>query len=106
MLATDDIPGQFRTLLMAAQKKYGQNVALLIDEYDKPILDNIENSDIATQNREGLKNLYSVIKDADPFLKFVLLTGVSKFSKVSLFSGLNNLKRHYLILVGERNKFV
>lgn len=86
-----DIPGNFRSLLMSAQQKYGRNVALLIDEYDKPILDNIENSDIATQNREGLKNLYSVIKDADPFLKFVLLTGVSKFSKVSLFSGLNNL---------------
>ncbi len=77
---------------MAAHKKYGQGAVLLIDEYDKPILDNIENTDIATQNREGLKNLYSVIKDADPFLKFVLLTGVSKFSKVSLFSGLNNLR--------------
>ena len=88
---TDDIPGQFRTLLIGAHKKYGQGVVLLIDEYDKPILDNIENTEIATQNREGLKNLYSVIKDADPFLKFVLLTGVSKFSKVSLFSGLNNL---------------
>ncbi|BCD96238.1 ATP-binding protein [Marinagarivorans cellulosilyticus] len=86
-----DIPGNFRSLLMAAHKKYGQGVVLLIDEYDKPILDNIENTEIATQNREGLKNLYSVIKDADPFLKFVLLTGVSKFSKVSLFSGLNNL---------------
>ena len=88
---TDDIPGQFRTLLMGAHKKYGQGVVILIDEYDKPILDNIENTDIAIQNREGLKNLYSVIKDADAFLKFALLTGVSKFSKVSLFSGLNNL---------------
>ena len=86
-----DIPGNFRSLLMAAHKKYGQNVVLLIDEYDKPILDNITNTEVAAANREGLKNLYSVIKDADPFLKFVLLTGVSKFSKVSLFSGLNNL---------------
>ena len=85
------IPGRFRELIQKTQQKYGQGAVLLIDEYDKPILDNIENTEIATQNREGLKNLYSVIKDADPFLKFVLLTGVSKFSKVSLFSGLNNL---------------
>ena len=91
LLPTDDIPGQFRELLLKTQQKYGQNVVLLIDEYDKPILDNITNTEVATANREGLKNLYSVIKDADPFLKFVLLTGVSKFSKVSLFSGLNNL---------------
>ena len=90
-LTAISIPGRFHELLINAQQKYGQNAVLLIDEYDKPILDNLENSDIATANREGLKNLYSVIKDADPFLKFVLLTGVSKFSKVSLFSGLNNL---------------
>ena len=90
-LTAISIPGRFHELLMNTQQKYGQNVALLIDEYDKPILDNLEHSHIATANREGLKNLYSVIKDADPFLKFVLLTGVSKFSKVSLFSGLNNL---------------
>lgn len=86
-----DIPGQFRDLLRLAKEKYNQPVVLLIDEYDKPILDNITDSAIATQNREGLKNLYSVIKDADVFLKFTLLAGVSKFSKVSLFSGLNNL---------------
>ena len=86
-----DIPGNFRNILRQAKAKHGQNVVVLIDEYDKPILDNLENSDIATANREGLKNLYSVIKDADEFIQFALLTGVSKFSKVSLFSGLNNL---------------
>jgi hypothetical protein len=64
---------------------------ILIDEYDKPILDNITDKSIATEMREGLKNLYSVIKGADQFIKFCILTGVSKFSKVSLFSGLNNL---------------
>ena len=64
---------------------------VLIDEYDKPILDNITNSAIALEMREGLKNLYSVLKGSDEQLKFVFLTGVSKFSKVSLFSGLNNL---------------
>jgi hypothetical protein len=64
---------------------------VLIDEYDKPILDNIDHSAAAIELREGLKNLYSVLKGSDEHLKFVFLTGVSKFSKVSLFSGLNNL---------------
>lgn len=86
-----DIPGQFRHLLMDATNHHGQNAVVLIDEYDKPMLDNLSNSAAAAANREGLKNLYSVIKDADEFIKFCLLTGVSKFSKVSLFSGLNNL---------------
>ncbi len=86
-----DISGNFRSLIIATRHKYKENVVLLIDEYDKPILDNITNAEIATEMREGLKNLYTVIKDADEFLKFCLLTGVSKFSKVSLFSGLNNL---------------
>ena len=70
----------------------GQPVVLLIDEYDKPILDNLSDPAVARAMREGLRNFYSVIKSLDPHLKFVLLTGVSKFSKVSLFSGLNNLK--------------
>jgi hypothetical protein len=69
-----------------------QRVAVFIDEYDKPILDNIDQPETATEIREILKYLYSVLKDADQFLKFVFITGVTKFSKVSLFSGLNNLK--------------
>ncbi len=70
----------------------GQPVVLLVDEYDKPILDNLNEPDVARAMREVLKNFYSVLKGLDPHLKFVLLTGVSKFSKVSLFSGLNNLE--------------
>jgi hypothetical protein len=66
-------------------------VVVLVDEYDKPILNNITDSAVALQMREGLKDFYSVIKDSDAHIRFVLLTGVSKFSKVSLFSGLNNL---------------
>lgn len=65
---------------------------VLIDKYDKPILDNTTNSAVALEMREGLKNLYSVLEGLDEHLKFVFLAGVSKFSKVSLFSGLNNLK--------------
>ncbi|MFG6665862.1 ATP-binding protein [Halomonas sp. HNIBRBA4712] len=86
-----DIAGEFSALIREAHQHFGERVVVLIDEYDKPILDNILNAERARELREGLKNLYSVLKDADPHLRFVLLTGVSKFSKVSLFSGLNNL---------------
>ena len=83
--------GCFEELIYQAHKKYNKKVVILVDEYDKPILDNIENQEVATIMREQLKNFYSVIKGADEYLKFVFITGVSKFSKVSLFSGLNNL---------------
>jgi hypothetical protein len=86
-----DIAGNFRSLILSAQKQHQMPVVVLVDEYDKPILDNILKADIAEEMREGLKNLYTVIKDADAHIKFCLITGVSKFSKVSLFSGLNNL---------------
>ncbi len=86
-----DIAGEFADLIRHASQQYETGVVVLIDEYDKPILDNLTNETIALQMREGLKNLYSVLKDADPYLRFCFLTGVSKFSKVSLFSGLNNL---------------
>lgn len=88
---TTDISGEFAELIRLAHSSHGERVVVLIDEYDKPILDNILDSDRARELREGLKNLYSVLKDSDPHLQFVLLTGVSKFSKVSLLSGLNNL---------------
>ncbi len=81
----------FRELIINANKKYKQQVIILVDEYDKPILDNIENPDVARILRDELKNFYSVIKGADEYLRFVFITGVSKFSKVSLFSGLNNI---------------
>ncbi|MCG5511126.1 ATP-binding protein [Ectothiorhodospira lacustris] len=86
------ISGEFSSLIRQTHAHYGQRAVVLIDEYDKPILDNILEPEPARELREGLKNLYSVLKDADPHLHFVLLTGVSKFSKVSLFSGLNNLR--------------
>ena len=81
----------FKRLIEEAYKKYNKKVVILVDEYDKPILDNIENTEVARVMRDELKNFYSVIKGADEYLKFVFITGVSKFSKVSLFSGLNNL---------------
>ncbi|MDP2178668.1 ATP-binding protein [Methylicorpusculum sp.] len=86
------ISGNFSEMIRQAHQKYGQRAVVLIDEYDKPILDNITNPDIARQMRDGLRNLYSVIKGQDAHIRFAFLTGVSKFSKVSLFSGLNNLE--------------
>ena len=86
-----DLVGSFAELLRQAHQQSGQRVVVLVDEYDKPILDCIEKPEIATEMREALKDIYSVLKDSDAHLKFVFLTGVSKFSKVSLFSGLNNL---------------
>ncbi|HFC97232.1 MAG TPA: hypothetical protein ENJ40_02075 [Thermosulfurimonas dismutans] len=83
---------RFEELILKLNQKYERPVVVLIDEYDKPILDNIENRELAIEIRENLKNFYSVLKDADPYLKLVFITGVSKFSKVSLFSGLNNLE--------------
>jgi hypothetical protein len=85
------IGGRFEQLIAEVHRSTGQRAVVLIDEYDKPILDNIDNNAVALEMREGLKNLYSVLKGADEHLKFVFLAGVSKFSKVSLFSGLNHL---------------
>jgi hypothetical protein len=86
------LSGCFAELIRTAKAKYGRSVVVLVDEYDKPILDNITDSAVAAEMRNGLRNLYSVIKDNDASIRFAFLTGVSKFSKVSLFSGLNNLK--------------
>jgi len=77
---------RFSELIRALKNK----VVILIDEYDKPILDNITKENIHGI-REVLENFYSVIKATEPYQRFVLLTGVSKFSKVSVFSKLNNL---------------
>jgi Protein of unknown function (DUF1703)./Predicted AAA-ATPase. len=65
---------------------------VLIDEYDKPILDVIEDIEKARRNRDILKKFFEILKPSDPYLKLVFLTGVSRFSKVSIFSGLNQLQ--------------
>ncbi|MEJ5243944.1 MAG: AAA family ATPase, partial [Desulfomicrobiaceae bacterium] len=83
---------RFGQLITRAAETHGRQAVVLVDEYDKPILDNLTHPEIAAEMREGLRNLYSVLKGRDADLRFVFLTGVSKFSKVSLFSGLNNLR--------------
>ena len=87
-----DISGCFAELIQSAEKRHGQRAVVLVDEYDKPILDNLTTPEVARAMRDGLRNLYSVIKDQDAHIRFAFLTGVSKFSKVSIFSGLNNLR--------------
>ena len=67
-------------------------VVILIDEYDKPIIDKIEKKEVAVENRDILREFFEVIKASDEFNQFVFITGVSKFSRVSVFSGLNNLR--------------
>ncbi|MDR0702740.1 MAG: ATP-binding protein [Azoarcus sp.] len=85
------VPDAFSTLIQRAEAAFGQRAVILVDEYDKPILDNLADAALAREMRDGLRDLYSVVKDQDAHIKFVLLTGVSKFSKVNIFSGLNNL---------------
>lgn len=81
----------FRSLVRKAQQKYGKQVVVLIDEYDKPIIDNLNNTEIVLEIRDILKSLYSQLKDLAPSIRFAMLTGVSKFGQMSLFSGLNHL---------------
>ena len=79
-------------LIEEAHNQHEHQVVLIIDEYDKPIIDNIDDLKLARQMRKQLHSFYSAIKAADEHLRFVMLTGVSKFTKVSIFGGLNNLR--------------
>jgi len=84
--------GRFEFLLHKLHETTGERVVVLVDEYDKPILDAIQEPETARANRDFLRGLYGVIKSCDAHVRFAMLTGVSKFSKVNLFSGLNNLE--------------
>ncbi len=101
----------FKELILALRKKTSRHVVILIDEYDKPLIDHLGKGeaelDIAKVNRDILKHFFGVIKDGDvaDVLRFVFITGVSKFSRVSIFSELNNLNdltmnRHYAKMLG------
>ena len=101
------IDSKFQEIIIQLSKI--NKVAILIDEYDKPILDHIDNIEEAKAQCEVLKSLYSVIKGSDQYIRFVLLTGVSKFAQTSIFSGLNNLNdicmdRRYAAMLGYTHK--
>lgn len=90
---TLDLGSRFQKVLEAAHKQSGRRAVVLVDEYDKPILDVLDrNGKLEEQHRDTLKAFYSVFKGADRHLQFVLLTGVTKFSQVSVFSGFNQPK--------------
>lgn len=91
-LRAKEYDAAFAELIRRLAERSGVNVAVLIDEYDKPILDALPDVAAARRQRDILKNFYEILKGSDPFLRFVFITGVSKFSKVSVFSGLNNLR--------------
>ena len=85
------VPGRFAHLLEVLHKRTGRRVVVLVDEYDKPILDALGEPSVARANRDFLRSVYGVIKASDAHVRFTFLTGVTKFSKVNLFSQLNNL---------------
>ncbi|OMP79564.1 ATP-binding protein [[Flexibacter] sp. ATCC 35208] len=102
-LEASHLKGRFEELIRKAS--VNGRVVILIDEYDKPITDYLENIEKVEENRSVFKSFYSVLKDADEYIRLLLITGVSRFSKVSIFSDLNNLyditlNPHYATLMG------
>ena len=83
----------FEELIIALYEKYGQKVVILVDEYDAPITQYLErnNFDKAEENRDIIKNFYGILKPLDNYLRFTFITGITKFTKVSIFSELNHL---------------
>ena len=89
--ATDN-NDRFTELIQAAYRQTGKKVVILIDEYDAPLLDVVHEETMLPILRNVMRNFYSPLKDSDPYLQFVFLTGITKFSQLSIFSELNNLK--------------
>ena len=92
--ARSDLPlgMRFENVIKAAYEKTGQRVVILVDEYDKPLLQAIGNRELQDEYRGTLKGFYGALKSMDGCIKFAMLTGVTKFGKVSVFSDLNNLR--------------
>ena len=87
----EDLAIKFEAVIKAAYEQTGQKVVILIDEYDKPLINTMDNPTTNEEIRTILKSFYGVLKSADAYLRFVFLTGVTKFSQVSIFSDLNQL---------------
>ena len=87
----NDLEARFRDVIVAAYEKTGKQVVILIDEYDKPIVNNLDKKELADYYRAVLQGFYGVIKSMGEQTKFCFLTGVSKIGKLSVFSTLNNL---------------
>ena len=83
---------RFKNIILQAYQQTGKKVVILVDEYDKPLLEAIGNESLQNDYRKTLKSVYGVAKTMDAYIQFAFFTGVTKFSKVSVFSDLNNLK--------------
>ena len=94
---------RFAYVIRRASEQTGKGVVVLVDEYDKPLLQAIQNEPLLESYRSTLKAFYGVLKSADRYLRFAFLTGVTKFSQVSVFSDLNQFKsqteRHYQVII-------
>lgn len=86
-----DVDERFRTVIRSAYEKTGKQVVILVDEYDQPLLKTLHDDGKRDHFRSRMQTFYSVMKTMDSCIKFGMLTGVTRFSKVSVFSGLNNL---------------
>lgn len=87
----DTLEARFSNIIKTAYNRSGKGVVVLVDEYDKPLLQTIDNEELHGKFKTILKGVYSVLKTCDEYIRFGMLTGVTKFSQVSLFSDLNNL---------------
>ena len=83
---------RFGQLLKAAFDQTGRRCVVLVDEYDKPLLETMENKDLVEHNKAVFKGFFSILKSEDAHIQFIFITGVTKFSKVSIFSDLNQLR--------------
>lgn len=88
----EDISARFDGLIKKLAEKYNRQVVVLVDEYEKPVIDAIDDKCLSDKYREALRGFYSVLKSDDKYLKLVFLTGVTKFGQMSVFSALNNIK--------------
>ena len=86
------VNNRFSDLMRTVYRKTGKQVVVLIDEYDAPLLDVVHEDRLLPQLRDTMRNFYSPLKDCEPMLRFVFLTGITKFSQLSIFSELNNIK--------------
>ena len=90
-LRGEDNPDKFKFLIKDLHEKYNEKVVIIIDEYDKPLLETVDNEEVHIEFRKILKGFYGILKEADEFLRFAFITGVTKFSQASIFSDLNHL---------------
>ena len=90
--ASDTLGGRLKNLITSCYEKSGEKVVVILDEYDAPLLNVLHDEERVKEVRQLMRTLYAPLKDCDPYLRFVFITGISKFSQLSIFSEINNLK--------------